>query len=207
MLRRALLVALTVCLVTPLAAQTPAGYKMRVDRSTDAQDPDDNPELKVVTVGKGFRVTGGPAGVFWMPTNTATGNYTVRATFTLMKPSNHTNYYGLVFGGSALEGAAQAYNYFIIAQDGQFQIKQRTGDTSPTVQGRTKNAAIKTPDASGRSVNVLEVRVAADNVSFVVNDTVVHTVPRASLKTDGLVGVRVNHMLDVQVDGFELRKS
>jgi hypothetical protein len=180
---------------------------MRVDRSTDAQDPDDNPELKVVTVGKGFRVTGGPAGVFWMPTNTATGNYTVRATFTLMKPSNHTNYYGLVFGGSALEGAAQAYNYFIIAQDGQFQIKQRTGDTSPTVQGRTKNAAIKTPDASGRSVNVLEVRVAADNVSFVVNDTVVHTVPRASLKTDGLVGVRVNHMLDVQVDGFELRKS
>ena len=79
MFRRALILALTACLVTPLAAQAPAGMKMRVDRSTDAQDPDDNPELKVVTVGKGCRVTGGPAGVFWMPSSTAAGNYTVRA--------------------------------------------------------------------------------------------------------------------------------
>jgi hypothetical protein len=207
MFRRALILALTACLVTPLAAQTPAGMKMRVDRSTDAQDPDDNPELKVVTVGKGFRVTGGPAGVFWMPSSTAAGNYTVRATFTLQQPSNHTNYYGLVFGGSALEGADQAYNYFVVAQDGNFLIKQRAGAATPTVQNRTKNAAIKVPDASGKSVNTLEVRVAGDTISFVVNDMVVHTAPKASMKTDGLVGVRVNHMLDVQIDGLELRKS
>src|SRR5215207_9696435 len=98
MLQRVLPIALIACLAAPLVAQAqaPAGMKMRVDRSTDAADPDGNPELKVTTVGKGFRVTGGPAGVFWMPTNTATGNYTLKATFTLMKPSGHTNYYGLV---------------------------------------------------------------------------------------------------------------
>ena len=206
MLQRVLPIVLTACLVAPLAAQAqaPPGMKMRVDRSTDASDPDGNPELKVVTVGKGFRVTGGPAGVFWMPTNTATGNYTLKATFTLMQPSNHPNYYGLVFGGSSIEGAAQTYNYFVVAQTGQFLIKQRKGDATPTLQNRTNHAAIKVPEGGkGMSVNTLEVRVAGDTVSFVVNDQVVHSMPKASVTTDGLVGVRVNHMLDVQIEGFE----
>ena len=207
MLQRVLLIGLIGCLVTPLAAQTPAGLKMRVDRSQNAQDPDNVPELKVVSVGKGFRVTGGPAGVFWNPANTATGNYTVRGTFKLMKPSNHTNYYGLVFGGSDLEGAAQAYTYFMVAQTGEFTVKQAMGGKYPTLQAPTKHASVKTPDASGQSTNTLEVRVAGDTVSYVVNDMVVHTTPKASVKTDGLVGVRVNHVLDVQVDGFELLKK
>jgi hypothetical protein len=208
MLRRVLPITLIASLVMPLAAQAPPpGLKMRVDRSTNAQDPDDNPQLKVAAAGKGFRVTGGPAGVFWDPANSASGNYTLRATFQLMKPSNHTNYYGLVFGGSALEGAAQAYTYFIVAQDGSFQIKQRSGEASPTVQGSTRHASIKTPDGSGQSVNVLEVRVAGDTVSYVVNNTVVHTTPKSAVKTDGLVGVRVNHLLDVTIEGFGMVKS
>ncbi len=207
MLQRALLIALMAALVTPVAAQTPAGMKMRVDRSTDAQDPDDNPELKVVTAGKGYRVTGGPAGVFWNPANTATGNFTVKATFTLMKPSNHQNFYGLVFGGSALDGPMQSYTYFLVAQTGRFLVKTRNGDMVSNVQAATANAAIKQPDGAGQSVNTLEVRVAGDTVSYVVNGTVVHTMPKGNLKTDGLVGVRVNHMLDVQVEGFELQKK
>jgi hypothetical protein len=37
---------------------------------------------------------------------------------------------------------------------------------------------------------------------------VVHTTPKAGMtaKTDGIVGVRVNHQLDVQVDGFAVQK-
>jgi len=133
--------------VAPLSAQVPAGLKMRVDRSTNAEDPDDRPDLKVVTAGKGFRVTGGPAGVFWMPNNTAMGNYTVKATFTLLQPSNHTNYYGLVVGGSDLEGANQAYTYFIVAQNGMYQVKQRMGEKTSTLQRPMASPAIKTPAA------------------------------------------------------------
>src|SRR5688500_11163266 len=98
------LVALMAALAAPLLAQAPAGLKMRVDASTNAQDPDYRPDLKVMAMGKGFHIVGGPAGTFWDPKNTVSGNYTVRATFTLQQPSNHTNYYGLVFGGSDLEG-------------------------------------------------------------------------------------------------------
>src|SRR5688500_11102670 len=100
MLHRALVVAVALAVVAPVAAQNqiPQGLKVRVDRSTDASDPDDTPDLKVVTMGKGFRVTGGPAGTFWNPTHTASGNYTIKATFNLQQPSNHNNYYGITFG-------------------------------------------------------------------------------------------------------------
>ncbi len=207
MLQRVLPIALIACLVAPLSAQAPAGLKMRVDRSTDASDPDNTPDVKVVTAGKGFRVTGGPAVVLWNPANTATGNYSLKATFTLMKPSSHPNFYGLVFGGSALDGAAQAYTYFTVAQNGNFLIKGRNGDQTPTIVNRTPHAAIKQPDANGSSVNTLEVRVAGDTITYLVNDQTVHTMPKGNVKTDGLTGVRINHVLDVQVDGFELKKQ
>ena len=112
---------------------------------------------------------------------TAAGNYTLKGTFTLLKPSNHTNYYGLVFGGQGLEGADQRYTYFTVAQDGTFLIKQRTGEMTRDVKGYTPNAAVKKPDATGKSVNALEVRVTGDTVSYVVNGTVVHTTPKSGM--------------------------
>jgi len=126
-----------------------------------------------------------------------------------LKPSNHTNYYGLVFGGQGLEGSDQRYTYFTVAQDGTFLIKQRTGEMTRDIKGYTPNAAVKKPDATGKSVNALEVRVSGDSVSYVVNGTVVHTTPKSELKmpTDGVVAFRVNHVTEVQVDGFEVQKS
>ena len=66
---------------------------------------------------------------------------------------------------------------------------------------------MRTPDADGQSVNDLEVRVAGDTVSYVVNGTVVHTTPRtgATAVTDGIVGARINHVTDVTVSNFRLQ--
>ena len=198
---------LVTLLAVPAFAQAPEGWMVRVDRSTSASDPDDNPNLKVATVGKGFQVTGGPAGTFWNPKNTAAGNYTAKATFTLQKPSGHVNYYGLVFGGADIGGAAQSYTYFVVAQNGTFLIRQRTGDQVTDVQARTPHAAVAQPGADGKSVNALEVRVAGTTISYVVNGQVVHSAPKGATKTDGLAGVRINHQLDVLVDGFTVTKS
>lgn len=207
MLRRVLLIVLTASLVAPLAAQAPEGWKVRIDRSTDASDPDDTPDLKVVRMGNGFHVTGGPAGTFWNPSNTVSGNYTVKATFNLMKPSGHPNFYGLVFGGSNLEGANQSYNYFLVAQNGMYIIRTRKGETVENIQGRTAHDAVRQPGENGQSTNALEVRVSNDTISYVVNGTVVHTTPKSGVTTDGIVGVRVNHLLDVHVDGFEVQRG
>ena len=202
-------IALIGLLTVPLAAQAPDGWRVRVDRSQNAQDPDDTPNLRFVTMGKGFHVTGGPAGTFWHPTQTAAGNFTAKATFTLVKPSGHTNYYGLVFGGGDIESATQNYIYFLIAQDGTFIVRHRAGETVHDVKASTPNAAVKRPDSTGKSTNTVEVRVAGNAISYVVNGTVVHTAPKTGMtaKTDGIVGVRVNHQLDVHIEGFEVQKT
>ena len=207
MFRRVLPVVLMASFVASVAAQTPAGWKVHIDRSQNAQDPDNKSGVMFMAMGKGFHVSGGPAGTYWNPSNTATGNYTLKGTFTLVKPSNHTNYYGLVFGGNALDGPSQTYTYFLVAQNGSFLIKQRSGEQTSDIKAATPNAAIKTPDNSGKSVNALEVRVAGDTISYVVNGTVVHTTPKSAVKSDGIAGFRVNHVTEVMVDGFEIQKG
>ena len=73
-----------------------------------------------------------------IPANTATGNYSLKGTFKLMKPSGHTNYYGLVFGGSELEGPGQAYLYFLVGQDGSWLVKRREGDATKDVAPKAR---------------------------------------------------------------------
>ena len=211
MLKRLVMTAISATLLTmAVSAQTPAGWKQRLDRSTSASDPDAAGAVKFVTMGNGFHATNPTAAVYWSPANTATGNYTAKATFRLVKPSNHTNYYGIVFGGSELEGSNQSYIYFTVAQDGTWLIKRRDGDVNaPTIAGKAASDAVKKPGADGTSVNDLEVRVQASKIDYVVNGTVVHSTPKTgtTAKTDGLVGLRVNHMLEVHVDNFAVVKQ
>ena len=209
MKRLTYIAVLSLVAFAPIFAQTPKGWKMRVDKSTSASDPDAPGEIKFVTMGSGFHATNPQAAVYWNPANTASGNYTLKGKFTLMKPSGHNNYYGLVFAGSDLEGAQQNYLYFLIAQNGTWIVKRREGDaTTSNVVARTPNDAVKKPDATGKSVNDLEVRVAADKIDFAVNGTVVHSQPKSgpTAKTDGIYGIRVNHLLEVHVEGLSVSK-
>jgi hypothetical protein len=207
MIRRTFLAALVALAVVPLAAQAPKGWLVRADRSMSATDPDAAGAIKFMAMGSGFHAMNPQAAVYWNPANTATGAYTLKGTFTLQTPSGHTNYYGLVFGGAELEGAGQNYTYFLVAQDGTWLVKHRTGAATENVVTKMASDAVKKPDATGKSTNALEVRVGADKVDYVVNGTVVHSMPKAGTKTDGIVGIRVNHMLEVMIDGFGVSKS
>jgi hypothetical protein len=203
------LVALALLAVAPLVAQSPAGWKLRMDRSMSASDPDAAGPIKFVTMGTGFHATNPQAAVYWNPAHTVTGNYTLKATFTLMRPSSHTNYYGFVFGASNLDGPTQSYLYFLVGQDGTWLLKHRAGNATHDLVGYTPNAAVKQLDATGKSANTLEVRVLADKIDYVVNGTVVHTTPKSgpTAKTDGIYGIRINHLLEVHVDGFGISKQ
>jgi hypothetical protein len=209
MYRKVIAFAFAGLVAMPLVAQAPDGWQMRVDRSTNAADPDDVPEVKFVAMGRGFHFTSGPAAVLWKPADTATGAYTVKGNFRLVKPSGHNNYYGLVFGGGDLSGPSQNYLYFLVGQNGTFIVKHRAGDaTTHDVQVRTAHDAIKKPDSTGSSTNALEVRVGADKVDYVVNGTVVHSTPKSGMtaRTDGIWGVRINHQLEVHFDGISVSK-
>ena len=88
-------------------------------------------------------------------------------------------------------------------------MKRRDGEVVKDVSPKTENAAVKKPDASGKSTNALEVRVAPDKIDYVVNGTTVHSTPKSgrTAKTDGIYGLRVNHMLEVHVDNFSVVKQ
>ena len=58
------------------------------------------------------------------------------------------------------------------------------------------------PGALVSGNNVLAVEVGAQSVDFFVNGAKVATVPRAGLATDGIVGLRVNHALNVHVSAI-----
>ena len=215
MLRRALplaLIAVLAVLAIPVAAQGPAGWKVRVDGSHGASAPDAASTLKFATVGKGFHVAGGPGAILWDPARTVKGVYAVEATFTLMKPSAKVTDYGLVFGAADVEGAAPTYVYFTIAQDGTFQVRQRAGNQVTDIE-KSLHFAVRKPDASGKSTNTLEVQVAPTAVSYLINGAVVHATPTRTgtgshtegEKTNGIVGIRIDGDIDLQVDAFELK--
>ncbi len=208
MKRHITLAVLALFATVPLFAQVPKGWMLRVDRSTSAADPDAPGPIKLVPMGSGLRATTPQAAVLWNPANTATGNYSLKGTFTLMKTTGYLEYYGLIFGGKDIEGAGQDYLYFVITDDGTWLVKRRTGATTAELSPKTPSPALKKPDASGMCSNALEVRVMADKIDFVINGTVVHTLPKTgqAAKTDGVYGMRINHHLEVQVDGFGISK-
>jgi hypothetical protein len=209
MKRHAAIAVLALIAIAPLWAQVPKGWMLRVDRSTEASDPDAPGAIKMVPTGSGFHVTTPQAAVFWNPANTASGNYTLKGTFKLIKSSGYLEYYGLILGGSNLAAAGQEYLYFVITDDGTWLVKRRTGGSAQEVSDKTPNNAVKKPDANGSCTNTLEVRVMADKIDFVVNGTVVKSLPKtgAAAKTDGIYGLRINHHLDVQVDDLGVSKS
>jgi hypothetical protein len=209
MKRYAAIAVLALIAIAPLWAQVPKGWMLRVDRSTEASDPDAPGAIKMVSTGSGFHVTTPQAAVFWNPANTASGNYTLKGTFKLIKSSGYLEYYGLILGGSNLAAAGQEYLYFVITDDGTWLVKRRTGGSAQEVSDKTPSSAVKKPDANGSCTNTLEVRVMADKIDFVVNGTVVKSLPKtgAAAKTDGIYGLRINHHLDVQVDDLGVSKS
>jgi hypothetical protein len=214
MLRRAVLVALIAVVAVPVAAQVQAGWKVRSDGSQGASAADANPNLKIAAMGKGFHIAGtsSPGAVIWDPAHTVKPIFSVKATFTLLKPADKVTHYGLFFGGTDMEGSTPTYVSFTIAQDGTFQIRHRAGNDVHDMD-KSLHFAIRKPDASGKSVNTLEVQVAPTAVSYLVNGAVVDATPTRSgtgsytetEKTVGLVGVRIDDSIDVQVDGFEFK--
>lgn len=208
-MRRTALVALSaVVFALPVLAQAPAGWKLRADRSTSAADPDAPGPIRFSAMGSGFHAINPQAAVYWNPSNIATGEYTLKASFKLVRPSGHTNYYGLVFGGSDLEGPAQTYLYFMVAQDASWLIKRRNGDASTQIVAQNADRVVQVPEEGGSSTNALEVRVTAAKIDYVVNGVTVHSAPRSGLTahTDGIYGLRVNHQLEVHVDGLAVTK-
>jgi len=136
------------------------------------------------------------------------GAYTLKGTFTLMKPSGHTNYYGLIFGAAIWKARSRSIFTSWSLRMGRGSSRGAMADSTVNISEKVASEVVKKPDASGKSTNTLEVRAAADQIEYVVNGQVVHSTPKngPTAKTDGIYGIRVNHLLEVQVDGLIVSK-
>lgn len=213
-MRKLLAISALLALATPAAAQDgakaagndlqfPAGWQIRLDRANANRN-----DVRFFVAGDGLHATTGPAAIFWNPENVATGEFDARATFIQMKPSQHPEAYGIFVGGRDLDGDAQDYFYFLIRQDGKFLVKHRAGTEIHTLFDWTEHAAVKKADAEGKATNTLEIDVRATDVRFLVNGTEVAKLDRVPyMNTDGIVGLRVNHNLDVHIEGFAIERG
>jgi hypothetical protein len=172
----------------------------------------DNPKeglggLKFAPGSGGMHATTGPNIIFWDPQQTASGTYVAKATFTVTKPPSHEVSYGLFIGGANLSEDNQKYSYFLIRENGQFLVKKRDGAKTSNVAGDwAPNPAIAAI-AGGTQKNELAVQVGGGKVIFSVNGKEVASHPATAVDTDGIVGLRVGHGMDIQVDGFAVERK
>jgi hypothetical protein len=181
----------------------PAGWSARPDADGDLKN------VKFVVMEPGYHLTLGPATILYREKDRANGPFHTLATIHQMKKLEHPEGYGLFFGGQALDGKGQKYTYFLVRADGTYLIKRRDGEkTSDITKGWTEHPAIKKADAQGNATNLLEIDAKQDpgKVGFKVNGKTVHTADAKSMDLKGNVGLRVNHNLDVHIEGFDLHQ-
>ena len=178
----------------------PAGWTVRLDKSTAPAA-----EFKFAAMPPGWHITSGPAGIAYESSKTAKGNYRIESETFLFDPAEHLEGFGIFFGGKNLADDAQSYSYFLIRSDGRFLIKQRNGRATKEILPWTENAAIVKWEAAKNPVkNVLAIEAGAENVDFLVNGQKVASQPRAQLGAEGVVGLRINHHVNVHVTNLKV---
>lgn len=180
----------------------PSGWQARLDQPAAKLS-----DLSFRTMGTGLHSTTGPAAIYYRPDSVASGNFEVKVTLTQTKATAHREAFGLFIGGQNLQAATQKYTYFVIAQTGEYILKRRAGAEAPTVINWTAHPAINKPGANGQYTNTISIVAGPETVSFRVNDKEVASRPRKELDVDGIVGLRMNHNLDVHIEGLTVNKT
>jgi hypothetical protein len=175
-------------------------------------------DAKLTQTGNALSVMTGPATNYWNPANKASGNYTVKATFTeskFMSLNDHPHPYGIVIGGNDL-GTDQASLLYCAAYGNGNFIVRGFGPASFKVNARGEpNAAVHKATAKGEAVTQeIAVSVKGDKVECAINGTTVGSYDKASIvgagklkSTDGIYGIRFGHNTEATVTGLTLIKQ
>lgn len=168
---------------------------------------------------RALHATTGPAVAYWNPANVASGNYTVKATFTeakYMSLNDHPHPYGLVIAGNDMGTDQQSYLYCAAYGNGTF-IVRGFGPEPFQVNGRRAepNAAVNKAAGPGQPVTQeIALSVTGDKVECAINGTVVGSYNKADLvtagklkSTDGVYGIRFGHNTEATVTGLTMTKQ
>ena len=166
-----------------------------------------------------LHVTTGPAVTYWNPANKASGNYTVKATFTepkYMNLNSHPHPYGLMIAANDPGTASQSYLYCAAYGDGTFIVRGFGPDPFRMNGGGPEgNPAVHKAAGRGQPVTQeIAMSVKGDRVECSINGAVVASYAKAALvtpgklkSTDGVYGIRFAHNTEVTVTGLTMTKN
>jgi hypothetical protein len=195
---------------------TAAGWKGRVDPN-EATKGGKIEDSKFAQVGSEFRLNNGPAAIYWHPAQTASGSYTVSATFTepkYMSSNDHPHPYGIFIGGSKLDTDQATFLYCTPYGNGNF-IVRGFGPAPFQLGGRrpTPHDAVKKAETGAAITQEVAWVVTPEKAECKINGTVVASYPKAELvgagkleSLDGIAGIRVAHNVDVNVSNWKITK-
>lgn len=189
----------------------PSEWEVRLDnpdKDVTISSHPDSADIFFVNMKPGWHITTGPRAIFWHPASSAKGTYRAYTKIHLFDPKGRNEAFGLFFGGKNLKEENQTYTYFLLRNSGEYLIKKRIGDGTEMVKGWTNtNAMVQFTDATETSVaNSLSVEVGDEEISFFVNGEKVETLPKNQVDIEGLMGLRVNHQLDLHIEDFGVEK-
>lgn len=185
----------------------------------DAREAENGMTLEnasLTEVDGGLHVVTGPAVSYWSAENTASGSYTVSATFNeaeYMNLNDHPHPYGIFIGGSDLGTDQQRYLYCAAYGNGSF-IVRGFGPEPFQMGGRRPTAHDAVNQAAGAGEPVTQeiaLSVRGDMVECAINGTVVASYPASEVvgegkltSTDGIYGIRFGHNTEATVTGLSM---
>ena len=171
-------------------------------------------DSKVEQQGGNLHFAVGPAAVYWNPANTASGDFTAKATCQEAKMNpEHPHPAGVFIGGSGLGSDQQRLMYCTAYGTGEYLIRLFNGANVITLVKRQAHDAVHKAGADGSVTNEIGWSVKGGRTECVINGTVVMGFDKAEIvgddklaSTNGIVGLRFSHNMDVVVSGFGVSK-
>ncbi len=194
-----------------------AGWTGKIDAKEEKQGRTVN-DAKFAKEGDALHITTGPAVTYWNPANTASGNYTVKATFKepkYMALNDHPHPVGIMIAGNDLGTDKQSYLYCAAYGDGKF-IVRGFGPAPFQLNGRgTPSSAVTKAAGPGEPVTQeIAVSVKGDKIECAINGTVVGSYNKSAVvtegklkSTDGVYGLRFAHNTECFVTGLTVTKQ
>ena len=166
--------------------------------------------------GDALHVTTGPAVVYWNPDNTASGDYTVSATFReaeYMNLNNHPHPYGIVIAGNDMGTDHQTYLYCAAYGSGTFIVRGFGPDAFQMNgrRGESNDAVHRAAGAGDPVTQEIAVSVGGGKVECAINGTTVASYDVSDVvkdgqleSTDGVFGIRFGHNTEATVAGLKV---
>ena len=169
-------------------------------------------DAKFAQDGNALHVTTGPATTFWNPANTASGDYTIKATFRepkFMELNNHPHSYGIFIGGTNMGTDMMSLVYCATYGDGNAFIRGFGPAVFNQLRSQPFPSVNKAAGVGQPVTQEIAWMVKGGKAECAINGAVIASYTKDQLvapgklsSLDGVYGLRFTHNVEAIVTGF-----